>query len=211
MPPMACPMIRSLNAWIPAVKWLACGASAFLRNAWQAWKNVPDRVAPGHFPPELVVQVKALACELPATHNLPLSRWSLEELTRHVCQTGLVAQLSQTTLWRWLHEDAIRPWQHRCWIFPRDPDFATKAGQILHLYQRQWEAQPLKDDEFVISAGEKTSIQARHRIHPAQASNADEGGARVCAHGIVGLCRRPGYESAQALWPLRGQKRDRSL
>src|SRR6266536_3591112 len=166
MPPMACPMIRSLNAWIPAVKWLACGASAFLRNAWQAWKNVPDRVAPGHFPPELVVQVKALACELPATHNLPLSRWSLEELTRHVCQTGLVAQLSQTTLWRWLHEDAIRPWQHRCWIFPRDPDFAIKAGRILDLYQRQWEGQPLKDDEFVISTDEKTSIQARHRIHP---------------------------------------------
>jgi len=159
-------MIRSLNAWIPAVKWLACGASASLRNAWRVWKNVPDRVAPGRFPPELVVQVKALACELPATHHLPLSRWSLDELTRHVCQSGLVAQLSQTTLWRWLHEDAIRPWQHRCWIFPRDPDFATKAGRILDLYQRQWEGQPLKDDEFVISTDEKTSIQARHRIHP---------------------------------------------
>jgi len=166
MPPMAYPMIRSLNAWILAVKWLACGASASLRNAWQVWKNVPDRVAPGRFPPELVVQVKALACELPATQHLPLSRWSLDELTRHVCQSGLVAQLSQTTLWRWLHEDAIRPWQHRCWIFPRDPDFATKAGRILDLYQRQWEGQPLKDDEFVISTDEKTSIQARHRIHP---------------------------------------------
>jgi len=59
---------------------------------------MPDRVAPGHFPPELVVQVKALACELPAAHHLPLSWWSLEELTRHVCQSGLVAQLSQTTL-----------------------------------------------------------------------------------------------------------------
>jgi hypothetical protein len=166
MLPMACQMIRLLNAWTPAVKWLACGASASLRNAWQVWKNVPDRVAPGPFPPELVVQVKALACELPATHHLPLSRWSLDELTRHVCQSGLVAQLSQTTLWRWLHEDAIRPWQHRCWIFPRDPDFATKAGRILDLYQRQWEGEPLKDDEFVISADEKTSIQARHRLHP---------------------------------------------
>jgi len=112
------------------------------------------------------VQVKALACELPAAEQVPLSRWSLDELTRHVCQSGLVAQLGRTTLWRWLHEDAIRPWQHRCWIFPRDPDFAAKAGRMLDLYQRQWQGQPLQADEFVISTDEKTSIQARHRLHP---------------------------------------------
>lgn len=111
------------------------------------------------------MQVKALACELPATHNVPLSRWSLAELTQHVCQSGLVAQLSHATLWRWLHQDAIRPWQHRCWIFPRDPDFALKAGRILDLYQHQWQAQDLRPDEFVLSTDEKTSIQARCRLH----------------------------------------------
>ena len=36
----------------------------------------------------------------------------------------------------------------------------------MDLYQRQWEGQPLKEDEFVISADEKTSVQARHRLHP---------------------------------------------
>jgi len=131
--------------------------------------GLEERARPGRprsFPPELVVQVKALACELPAKYKVPLSRWSLEELKRHVCQSGWVAQLSQTTLWRWLHEDAIRPWQHRCWIFPRDPEFTAKAGPILDLYQRQWKGQSLKEDEFVISADEKTSVQARRRIHP---------------------------------------------
>lgn len=106
-----------------------------------------------------------MACELPATHHVPLSRWSLAELTRHVCQTGLVAHVSGTTLWRWLHEDAIRPWQHRCWIFPRDPEFAFKAGRMLDLYQRQWQGQDLQEDEFVLSTDEKTSIQARCRLH----------------------------------------------
>jgi hypothetical protein len=158
-------MMKSLAAWIPGAKSSASGANAFLKNAWGVWKNVPGRVAPGLFPPELVVQVKALACELPATHHLPLSRWSLDELTQHVCQSGLVAKLSNSTLWRWLHEDAIRPWQHRCWIFPRDPDFALKAGRILDLYQRQWEGRPLHEDEFVVSSDEKTSIQARSRLH----------------------------------------------
>lgn len=116
-----------------------------------------------------MVQVKALACELPATHDLPLSRWSTDDLVRQVCQSGLVASISGSTLWRWLHEDAIRPWFHRSWIFPRDLDFATKAGRVLDLYAREWQGVALKDDEFVISADEKTSIQARRRKHTTRA------------------------------------------
>jgi len=112
------------------------------------------------------VEVKAWACELPATHGLPLSRWSTTDLAREVQQSGLVASISGSTLWRWLHPDAIRPWYHRSWIFPRDPHFADKAGRILDLYARTWEDNPLKEDEFVISADEKTSIQARRRKHP---------------------------------------------
>lgn len=95
-----------------------------------------------------------------------MSRWSIFELTHRLRQSGLVAQVSCSTVWRWLHEDAIRPWFHRCWIFPRDPDFAAKAGRILDLYARRWQGQLLRKDEFVISADEKTSIQARERIHP---------------------------------------------
>jgi hypothetical protein len=84
----------------------------------------------------------------------------------------LVASISDSTVWRWLNEDAIRPWQHRCWIFPRDPQFAIKAGRILDLYEKVWEEKPLRDDEFVISADEKTSIQARRRRYPTWAPEA---------------------------------------
>ena len=44
------------------------------------------------FPPSLVVQVKALACELPHTLGLPLSRLSVEEIRQHVISQGLVAE-----------------------------------------------------------------------------------------------------------------------
>lgn len=90
---------------------------------------------------------------------------------REVRQSGLVATISDSTIWRWLHEDAIRPWQYRSWIFPRDPQFAAKAGRILDLYERVWDGYPLTDNEFVLSADEKTSIQARrrrHSVYPAQ-------------------------------------------
>jgi hypothetical protein len=76
-----------------------------------------------------------------------------------------VAEISGTTIWRWLSEDAIRPWRHRSWIFPRDPDFAAKAGVVLDLYQRRFEGEPLGPNEHVLCADEKTSIQARQRIH----------------------------------------------
>jgi hypothetical protein len=53
------------------------------------------------------------------------------DLAREVCRTGLVATLSASTVWRWLHQDAIRPWQHRCWIFPRDSQFASTAAGVV--------------------------------------------------------------------------------
>jgi len=97
--------------------------------------------------------------------GLPVARWSLPDLRREVLARGLVATVSGTTLWRWLDADAIRPWRHRSWLFPRDPRFAERAGPILDLYQHRWEDRPLGPHDYVISADEKTSIQARERCH----------------------------------------------
>jgi len=131
--------------------------------------GLEERSRPGRprtFPPDLAVQIKAWACELPAAHDLPLSRRSTTGLAREACREGLVASISGSTIWRWLHHDAIRAWYHRSWIFPRDPNFADKASRLLDLYAREWEGKPLTDDESAISADEKTSIQARRRKDP---------------------------------------------
>ncbi len=113
----------------------------------------------------MIVEIKALACELPARRGLPLARWSVAELRREAIAHGIVAQISGTTLWRWLSQDALRPWRHRCWIFPRDPNFAAKAGPILDLYQRRWKGAVLAPRDYVLCTDEKTSIQARRRTH----------------------------------------------
>ena len=81
---------------------------------------------------------------------------------------GVVASVSASTVRRWLAADAIKPWQHRSWIFPRDPDFAFKAGRVLDLYARTFDGEPLGDDEYVISADEKPGVQARRRCHPSR-------------------------------------------
>lgn len=121
---------------------------------------------PGCFPPSVNAEIKALACELPATTGVPLSRWSCAELARELTLRGVVAFISAATVWRTLRSDAIRPWRYRSWIFPRDPQFEAKAARVLDLYARVFEGQALSEKEFVISADEKTSIQARCRCHP---------------------------------------------
>jgi hypothetical protein len=110
-------------------------------------------------------EVIAMACELPAASGVPLSRWSSAELAREAVTRGIVERISDVTVWRWLSRDAIKPWQHRSWIFPRDPDFGAKAARVLDLYGRRFHDTPLRPDEYVISADEKTSIQARIRKH----------------------------------------------
>jgi hypothetical protein len=121
---------------------------------------------PAHFPPNVVVAIKALACELPSRHGLPLARWSVAELRQEAVACGIVAQISGTTLWRWLGQDALRPWRHRSWIFPRDPHFASKAGRISDLYRRRWKGEALGPRDYVLRIDEKTSIQAMRRKHP---------------------------------------------
>jgi hypothetical protein len=102
---------------------------------------------------------------LPHEHQLPISRLSIPEIKREAVRRGLVASIGDTTLWRWLTADAIRPWAHRSWIFPRAPDFQQKADRVLELYEGSWNGRPLDAADCVLSTDEKTSIQARRRVH----------------------------------------------
>jgi len=110
--------------------------------------------------------VKAIACQLPSERGVPLSRFSCAEIAREAVRCGILEQVSGATVWRWLAEDAIKPWNYRSWIFPRDPGFRGKAGRVLDLYAGRWEGKLLGPGEFVLCADEKPSIQARAREHP---------------------------------------------
>ncbi|MGY5130023.1 transposase [Streptomyces nigrescens] len=74
--------------------------------------------------------------------------------------------MSNSTVRRRLKQDAFKPWQYQSWISVRDPAFRPKAARVLDLYARTFDGVPLGEDEYVISADEKTSIQARCRCHP---------------------------------------------
>jgi hypothetical protein len=142
---------------------LVGGDNVFMSFAWMGWRIKRGRVDRVAFPPQQIAEVKAVACEPPASQDAPCSRRSVADVHRLVLQRG-IAGASLSTIVRWLAEDAIRPWQYRSWIFPTDPDFATKAGRILDLYAGRWDGKLLHPGDCVISADEKPSIQARRRI-----------------------------------------------
>jgi len=129
------------------------------------WTTSRDGAAKRIFPPLDYALVKAVACELVADTKQPLSRQSLADVTARV-RTVLGTAISRSTVWRILDTDAIKPWQYKYWIFPRDPHFADKAGPILDLYAGRWQGEPLGPKDHILSADEKTSIQARRRCHP---------------------------------------------
>lgn len=97
--------------------------------------------------------------------HIPLSRQSTTDVATRAA-VALGKPISPSTVWRILVADTIKPWRYRYWIFPRDPDFAQKAGRVLDLYAGWWQGEPLRAYDHIISADEKTSIQARLRCHP---------------------------------------------
>ncbi|MFE0512782.1 IS630 family transposase [Streptomyces sp. NPDC058964] len=139
------------------------------RFAEQGLAGLADRRRcgrPARFTPVQVAGAKALACRLPAETGVPLSRWSCPELATELNARGITNAVSASTVRRWLHQDALKPWQHCSWIFITDPHFRPKAERVLDLYAHTFDGVELGEDEYVVSAEEKTSIQARCRCHP---------------------------------------------
>lgn len=110
--------------------------------------------------------MKALACERPTEHGRPLSRLSVFDVCQEAWKQGCT--MSYSTVWRRLDEDALRPWCHRPWLFPRDPELLAKATPVLELYQRCWQGEPLGPQDVVLSADELTQLQALSRSPPTE-------------------------------------------
>ena len=127
-----------------------------------------------------------------------------------------------STIWRILDRDTRKPWQHQRWLYPRDPCFAAKAGRVLERYAGWWDGAPLASDDWISSADEQTSIQARVRCHattpplPGQPMRVEHeygrGGALAgCPLGAGRLGCPPGRPGALRAGALRREDRDPGL
>jgi transposase len=105
--------------------------------------------------------VIAIACELPSRYGLPLSRHFASSVWQVARGEGSV--ISLRSVQRILARHHLKPWRYVSWMHPRDPRFIEKARVVLDLYAGFWEGRRLGRGDQIISADEKTSIQARRR------------------------------------------------
>lgn len=86
-------------------------------GAAAGWRRAPSticrvQVRRGVFPPPVRAQATAIACSLPHTHGVPLSRWSAAEIAQCLQQTHSVPSISASTIRRWLTAERLHPWRY---------------------------------------------------------------------------------------------------
>src|SRR4029450_13346477 len=126
-PPWSCSCLN--NRWCPTARRhsgcnsirvrCAVGDTVGPRGTFP-WTTSQDGSARLCFPPLDHALVKAVACELVAETQQPLSRQSLADVTARV-RTVLGTAISRSTVRRVLDTDAITPWRDQDWIFLGEP------------------------------------------------------------------------------------------
>src|SRR5437763_15875886 len=136
------------------------GSSAFVTRLVPAARR--------SFPPKVALHLVKMACERPDDRGRSLSFWDCREMARQLAAEGVVPSISPDTVRRVLEHHHLKPWRHHLWLspkVPRDEAFAAAVQVIADLYTR-----PLRDDEIVLCADEKTSLQPRPRKSPTLAA-----------------------------------------
>jgi len=121
---------------------LRSGGNGSITNGWMAWmtnRGADDRVL---FPLRALWKSRLSRANFPSEWAA-LSRLSHADIACEAVLRGIVVSISVKTVWRYLHNDAIKPWMHRSWLFPRDPLFGEKAARVLDLYFRVFSAMSL--------------------------------------------------------------------
>jgi len=143
-------------------------------GAVAALQDLPRAGRPVVYTAQQRAVMTATVCETLKEHDLPLSRLSTADLLRIIHKQKGLDTVSSSTLARQLQRDALKPWQYRYWLFPRDPDFVNRACVVLDLYAGFWEGQTLGPRDSVLSADEKSGIQILRRCHPGRPTVAGE-------------------------------------
>jgi hypothetical protein len=200
-------MTLSRRASICRAKSLVSGASGSTWNASRGSKRSRGAGVQPAFPPDLVVAVKRLACELPATLGLPLARFTIPELHRAAVERGLVAQISGTTLWRWLSADAISPGASTAGSFPAPPvcgEGRARPGSLPPGMAARSGRRNTSSRRTRRRASKRVGVATPRRPRPRatpSASNTNTNGAGPTRTSPPGACIAPSSSAAATMGP----------
>ena len=206
--PTACATTSSRLASVCSAKSSASGGSGSSTNAWRAWTKSHEAGAQPAFPPSVVVEVKRSRAKSPRRHGVPLARWSIARVAARGRSRAA-----------WSRRSAAPP----CGAGSSPMRFGR--GAIAVGCSRAIRTSRRKRDRFsismpalgkasrwrrttvVLSADEKTSIQARRRRHALVAASRRITSRRSNT-SMYGWARGPtwrlGRAARQAVRSLRG-------
>lgn len=174
--------------------------------------DAPRSGAPPTFTPEQIVMIIDIACESIDDSDLPVSRWTHQDIAGEAIRRGIVESISPATIGRFLNEARIKPHKSVYWLNTKEKDpqkFEMEAGCVCDIYNQ---AQELSQQGIhVISNDEKTGIQALEREHKTHPCGPDGKPQRVehnyIRHGTVCLIANFDVPTGQVIAPTIGPTR----
>jgi len=123
----------------------------------------PRSGAPGKFSVGQRCEVLAIACDDPVNYGFAEgTTWALDRLTETATARVEGPTMSRSSIQRTLAQVELRPHKTQMWLHSKDPLFKEKVNDIVGLYLEP------PSDAVVLSADEKTSIQALERPYRRQ-------------------------------------------
>ena len=135
-------MTKPLHGAIASAVARWCGASGSASNAvWrQALGELPRSGKPRQLPDDAIAWVQNCACQKPKELGYSYELWTYRLLTAHVRQHCVaeghpaLQKLSRSKLHKILRQGELRPHKIRYYVERRDPAFAAKMANVLHVY-----------------------------------------------------------------------------
>jgi len=132
---------------------------------WLADAKRPGR--PPQFDEFFWIDVLALTTSNPQDSQRPVTHWSSSELAEEVVERELAPSIHRSTISRFLAACKLQPHRVKEWVNRKpDPEFENRAHRVKQLLV-QAQKEP-NDERAVVSFDEKTGMQAKQRIAPAQ-------------------------------------------
>jgi len=135
--------------------------------------ELPRPGKPRQLPDDAKAWVRHCACQKPKELGYAAELWTYRLLTSHMRQHCVSAghpalrKLSRSKLHKMLHEGELRPHKIRYYVERRDPAFASKMANVLHVYKEveiindgMWRGEVRELGMVTISYDEKPGIQA---------------------------------------------------
>ena len=157
---------RWQQAW-ESLTLLECEDPRRLREALrETLRDAHRSGAPGKFTAEQVVQILAVACEPPAQSGRPITHWTQRELRDEVIQRGIVENISESRIWHFLNQAALKPHRRKMWLNTKEKDPEVFERQVKAVCDAYQAAPALYEQQgtHTVCCDEMTGIQALERI-----------------------------------------------